>query len=200
MKSRKTALVLVGFQNDFFSQDGILRSVVEESSIVTGVVRNTVNMINELRDVLIISAPIVFSKTYSELIDPVGILKTIKDLGAFKKGSVGSQTIKELEEFKDKIIEIPGRQGLNVFMNTSLNDVLMENNITDLAFAGTVCSICLDSSGRSAFDKGFHVSMLSDCISGRTVFEQQYFCEDIFPLYAEVITSNELLTGYTKKV
>jgi nicotinamidase-related amidase len=200
MKSRKAALVLIGFQNDYFSKDGILRSVVEESSKVTGVVSNTINLINELEDVLIISTPIVFSKNYLELIDPIGILKTIKEVGAFKEGSAGSQTIKELEQFKDRIIEIPGKQGLNAFLNTSLEAVLKENNITDIAFAGTVCSVCIDSSGRSAFDKDFHVFMLSDCISGRTVFEQQYFCKEIFPLYANVITSNELLTEHNKKV
>jgi nicotinamidase-related amidase len=198
MKPQKIALVLIGFQNDYFSQDGILRRVVEESSKVTGILTNTLHLIKELGDVLIIATPIIFSENYSELIKPFGILKTIKEVGAFKKGSIGSQTISELAQFKDKIIEIPGKQGLNAFVNTTLEAVLKENNITNVAFAGTVCSVCIDSTGRSAFEKGFNVTMLSDCISGRTVFEQTFYCEDIFPLYANVVNSKELLIEQNK--
>lgn len=40
-----------------------------------------------------ISTPILFTPDYSELIDPVGILKTIKDVQAFKKGTKGAQPI-----------------------------------------------------------------------------------------------------------
>lgn len=200
MKPQKTAILLIGFQNDYFSEDGILRGVVEESSKVTGILSNTINLINELEDVLIISTPIIFSADYSELTEPVGILKTIKEVGAFKKGSSGSQTISQLEQFKDKIIEIPGKQGLNAFINTSLEAVLKENNITNVAFAGTVCFVCIDSTGRSAFEKGFNVTMLSDCISGRTVFEKEFYCNDIFPLYANVITSKELIIEHNKNL
>jgi nicotinamidase-related amidase len=198
MTLEKTAIVLIGFQNDYFLKEGILRGVVEESSKVTGVLNNTLHLINELDDVLIISTPIVFSEDYSELIAPVGILKTIKEVGAFKKGSSGSETISQFKQFKNKIIEVSGKQGLNAFINTPLEDVLKENNITNVALAGTVCSICIDSTGRSAFDKGFHVTMLSDCISGRTVFEQDFFCKEVFPLYANVISSKELITEHNK--
>jgi nicotinamidase-related amidase len=199
MNQQKTAIILIGFQNDYFLEDGILREVVEQSSKVTGVLNNTLYLINELDDVLMISTPIVFSKNYSELIEPTGILKTIKEVGAFKKGSAGSETISQFEPFKHKIIEISGKQGFNAFINTSLEAVLRKNNITNVAFAGTVCSICIDSTGRSAFDKGFHVTMLSDCISGRTVFEQEFFCKEIFTLYANVISSKEFITEHTKK-
>jgi len=191
--TKKKALLLIGFQNDYFSDDGILKGVVEESSNTSGVLSNTVSLIKRLEDVLIISTPIVFSEDYSELKEPVGILKTIKEVGAFKKGSVGSKTISDIENFKDKIIEISGKQGLNAFTNTSLESVLKENNVTDLVFAGTVCSICIDSTARSAFEKGFNITILSDCVSGRTVFEQNFYCEDIFPLYANVVNSKELI-------
>jgi nicotinamidase-related amidase len=200
MKPEKTAIILIGFQNDYFLKEGVLNGFVEESSKVTGVLSNTLHLIKELEDVLFIATPIIFSKDYSELIEPIGILKTIKEFGAFKKGASGSQTISEFEKFEDKIIEIPGKQGLNAFINTSLEDVLRKNNITNVAFAGSVCALCIDSTGRSAFDKGFHVTMLSDCISGRTVFEQEFFCKEIFPLYASVITSKELIINHSKSL
>ena len=191
----KTAIILIGYQNDYFSKNGILYSVIEESSVTSGVLENTIKVIDSIKDedVLIISTPIIFTSDYSELTEPVGILKTIKEVGAFKDGKFGSETIDEIKEFKDRIIEVPGKLGLNAFMNTNLEEILKNNGITHVALAGAVCSICIDSTGRYAFEKGFEVSMISDCISGRSVFEQQFYCEKIFPLYASVLNSQSFI-------
>lgn len=196
---KNTAILLIGYQNDYFAEEGILRKVVEESSKITGILNNTINLLRNLKDIHIISTPIIFSKNYEELQEPVGILKTIKEVGAFKVGESGSKTIKELDEFKNRITEIPGKQGLNAFVNTELDSFLAQNDISNIVFAGTVCSICIDSTGRSAFEKGYNISMLSDCISGRTVFEQKFYCENIFPLYSNVITSKDLIKQFSLK-
>jgi len=155
MKKQKTntALILIGFQNDYFAENGVLRQVIEESSKITGVLENTISLLRKIENVVVISTPIHFSADYKEINNPVGILKTIKDVGAFKVDETGSETIRELDEFKDSIVEIPGKQGLNAFVTTSLEDFLRKNEIENILFAGTVCSICIDSTGRSAFEK-----------------------------------------------
>lgn len=193
---KKKALLLIGYQNDYFSEDGILRSVVEESSKDTNIIKNTVNLIQQTKDspeIIIISTPIVFSENYSELTEPVGILKTIKSFGAFKKGTKGCETIDEIKQFGDSIIEIPGKLGLNAFFNTNLEETLRDHHVEHVYLAGTVASICIDSTGRSAFERGFDVTMLSDCISGRTVFEKDFYVDNIFPLYANTCLSTEII-------
>jgi len=194
MTTKKTAIVLIGFQNDYFNISGILNSVVQESLQTTRVLNNTINFLKseEAEDFLIISTPILFTDDYSELKDPVGILKIVKDAGAFKGGTFGAESISELEQFGERIISIPGKQGLNAFVNTDLESVLKENDIERVMLAGCVCSICIDSTGRSAYDLGYEVVMLSDCISGRTVFEQSFYCEKIFPIYATVLNTKSI--------
>lgn len=59
--------------------------------------------------------------------------------------------------------------------------------------ARAVSSVCIDSTGRSAYELGYRVTVLSDCTVGRTSFEQEFYCEKIFPLYGEVIDHVELL-------
>lgn len=195
MKPDKTALILIGYQNDYFSPDGILHSVIEESSRITGILANTLYLVERLLStpVLLVSTPIIFTPDYSELVEPIGILKTIKEVGAFKAGTRGSETISELQRFGDRIIEIPGKRGLNAFSNTDLDRLLRDRGITDVVLAGTVTSICIDSTGRSAHEQGFKVYILSDCTSARTNFEQDFYCEQIFPIYADVINHWELL-------
>jgi nicotinamidase-related amidase len=55
-----------------------------------------------------------------------------------------------------------------------------------------VTSLCIDSTGRAAYERGYQVSILADCCSARTPFEQEFFCENVFPLYANVINGSDV--------
>ncbi|MFK8186250.1 MAG: cysteine hydrolase family protein [Phormidesmis sp.] len=101
--------------------------------------------------------------------------------------------MRELSPFQDDILEVPGKRGFNAFINTNLDEILKQRDISHLVIAGAVTSICIDSTGRSAHEKGYRVSVLSDCTSARTTFEQSFYLEDVFPLYAETLTAGELL-------
>lgn len=196
MNSKNSALILIGYQNDYFATDGILHDVIEESSRATGVLANTVELLTRASssEMLIVSTPIIFTPEYDELVEPVGILKMIKEVGAFNSGTKGSDTIPELIQFGSRILEVPGKRGLNAFSNTELDPLLKDRDIEYVVLAGVVTSICIDSTGRSAFELGYKVSVLSDCTSGRTVVEQNFFCDNIFPLYAEVLDHRQLLS------
>lgn len=195
MNASNTALVLIGFQKDYFDSNGILRSVIEESAKTTRVLENTIELINQLKntDTLILETPILFSEDYSETQKPVGLLKAIAELKAFQKGSDGAKTIDPILQFGDRIQTVPGKDGFNAFSKTGLEAALVENGIENVVFAGAVTSICIDSTGRSAHERGYRVSILSDCTCGRTDFEQNFYCEQILPLYANVCTSKEFL-------
>ena len=197
MDPQHAALVLIGYQNDYFATDGVLYRVIEEASRVTGTLANTVDLLEHLSStpVLIVSTPLGFTPDYSELTEPIGILKTVKEMGAFKAGTKGAETIPELRRLGERIVEVPGKRGLNAFSNTDLENLFQQRGITNVVFAGVVTSICVDSTGRSAFERGYKVAILSDCTSGRTTFEQDFYCENVFPLYAEVIDHNQFLIG-----
>ena len=195
MTANSTAVVLIGYQNDYFAADGILRGVIEEVDRVNHVLDNTISLLDGLKDsdTLLIATPIIFTPDYSELSDPQGILKAVKDSKAFCEGTPGADTIKDLKAFGERILEIPGKRGLNAFSNTELSNVLKERGVTNVVFAGAVTSVCIDSSARAAFDQGFKVSILSDCTTGRTMFEQEFYCNEIFPIYASVLSKDELI-------
>ncbi|BAY89162.1 MULTISPECIES: cysteine hydrolase family protein [unclassified Tolypothrix] len=199
IQPQRTAVLLIGFQNDYFAADGILYNVIEESSRATKVLENTVELVRCLlaTPVLLIATPIFFTPNYQELIEPVGILKTIKDVGAFQVGFKGSQMIDELLPFRSNILEVPGKRGFNAFINTNLEEILQEKEITHVVLAGAVTSICIDSTGRSAHEKGYQVIVLSDCTSARTVFEQEFYHTHVFPLYADTINHTKLLQRLT---
>ena len=194
MNPAQTALILVGYQNDYSAKDGILRGVVEEPGRVDAVLSNTIALIDRLSKtgVTIISTPIVLTPDYRALASPVGILHAIKESGAFALGSAGADDIPELKAFGDRIIYVKGKVGFNGFANTELDGVLKSRGITQVLLAGMVTSLCIDSTGRAAYERGYNVTVLSDCTSARTPIEQEYFCSNVFPLYGSVARGADL--------
>lgn len=195
MNPETTALILVGYQNDYFAKDGILRGVVEDPTGVDGVLDNTLTFIRALArtDATIISTPIILAADYRAMASPVGILNTMKEVGAFKEGSIGAENIPELDEFGDRVLYVGGKVGFNAFSNTSLGQVLNERGIENVLVCGMVTSLCIDSTGRAAYERGYDVTIVSDCTSARTDTEHQFFCENVFPLYGRAATSTDLL-------
>jgi nicotinamidase-related amidase len=138
-----------------------------------------------------IATPIVLEPEYRALANSVGILDKIKQSGAFKAGTSGAETIPELTAFGDRILYVMGKIGFNAFSNTELDRVLKQREIKDVLVAGMVTSLCIDSTGRAAYERGYSVQILSDCTSARTREEQDFFCKNIFPLYGGVIDSKQ---------
>ena len=193
--SERTGVVLIGYQADYFSPSGILHAVVKESLEKNHVLEKTCQVLDELvsSSALIVSTPIVFSDDYRELNKPVGILRTIREVGAFKESSPGAEVIPAIKEYGTRIQEIPGKCSLNAFHETSLDAILEAKGIEEIVLMGVVTSVCIDSTARSAIDRGFRVTVLSDCTASRSPFEHDFFCEEIFPLFAEVRTAEEFL-------
>lgn len=191
----RTALLLIGYQRDYFDSDGILYSVVEESHRVNGTLANTIDLIESFKDsrLLMVNTPIVFSDSYHELENPIGILKTIREVEAFKEGTHGAETIDEISAFGDRILEVPGKRGFNAFSNTQLDRVLKDHHVDQVVIAGCVTSICVNATALHAFEAGYDVTILSDCTSSRTPIEQDFFCENVFPLFARVCTGEALV-------
>ena len=192
---RRTALLLIGYQNDYFHDAGALHAVVEEGLESNRTLEKTLGMLDALAGTatLAISTPILFTPDYDEVVEPIGILGTIVEAKAFREGAWGGRTVSELEARRAAYTEVPGKRGLNAFSNTRLETLLRERGVQDVLVAGVVTSLCIDSTARHAFELGFRVGIVSDCIAGRTAIEQAFYLEQVFPLYGRVLDSGEVL-------
>ena len=199
MNPETTALILVGYQNDYFAPNGILRGVVEDPGRIDSVLARTLELIRATAGtkLSIIATPIVLEPEYRALANSVGILDKIKASGAFKAGTAGADTIPEVKAFGDRVLNVSGKVGFNAFSDTALDRVLRERGIRTVLVAGMVTSLCIDSTGRAAYERGYEVQILSDCTSARTRFEQDFFCQNIFPLYGGVIDSASAIRAMT---
>ena len=191
----KTAVLLIGFQNDFLAHKGALSSVIQQNVDENQVLENTENLLNELRDteVLIVNTPILFSEDYSELSDPSGLMATIKEAGAFRRDAWGGNVHQMILDQGDRVVHLQGKTRFNGFHGTDLHEFLEEKGVENIVIAGVITSLCVDSTARAAADLGFNVTILTDCAAARTSDEHTFYCESIFPLYAGTATSYSFL-------
>ncbi|MBO9641064.1 MAG: isochorismatase family protein, partial [Siphonobacter aquaeclarae] len=92
----RTALVLIEFQNDFTTEGGVFHGGVKGVMDATNMLANTVETVRKAREagVAIVHVPISFTSDYHELTpNPYGILKGVKDNGAFKQNTWGAESV-----------------------------------------------------------------------------------------------------------
>ncbi|MEO1228960.1 MAG: cysteine hydrolase [Myxococcota bacterium] len=188
MSTSDSAVLLIGFQNDYFSEDGILHSVVENNVRANGVLENTLRLLRGLEGQAcpFINLPILFSPDYEELSNPSGLLAKIKEVGAFRRDTEGGKTIPELEALGERVIHLYGKTGFNAFLGTGLDEFLQSRGVRKIYLTGVVTSVCLDSTGRAASELGYEVTVISNASAGRSEMEHAFYCSDVFPLYAQV--------------
>ena len=74
---------------------------------------------------------------------------------------------------------VEGKKTLDAFHSTGLDYYLRANEIEYVAFTGFHTDWCVESSARSAYDKGYRVIVINDCTATDTQ-EEQDFCENGF--------------------
>jgi ureidoacrylate peracid hydrolase len=195
MDPKRTAVVLIEYQNDFTSEGGTLHDAVKPVMNSTNMLANTLDTVKRARELgaTIVHAPITFTDDYHELTsEPYGILKGVVDSKSFRKGSWGSEIIEELKpEPQDIVIE--GKRGLDGFASTNLDFVLRSRGITNIALGGFLTNCCVESTMRTGYEKGYNVVTLKDCTAALSQEEQQAAVEKNYPMFSRPMNHNEFI-------
>ena len=193
---KRTAVVLIEFQNDFTSEGGALHEAVSGVMEQTGMLENTRALVEAARDAgaTIVHAPITFTAGYGELSEsPYGILKGVVDSTAFVKGEWGAEIVDSLAPQEGDVV-VEGKRGLDTFATTNLDFILRARGITTIALGGFLTNCCVESTMRTGYEKGYKVITLSDCVAATSPEEHQNAIRFDYPMFSEVMTA-EAFTG-----
>jgi len=163
----KTALVLIEFQNEFATEGGKLHDVVKDCMKANDMLAKTAKLVEGARakGVKIFHTPITFTKDMSDNPNKgFGILKNCKDGEAFLEGTWNAEIVKEISQ-KEGDIHVKGKHGLDAFPGTTLQQELTSNGIETVAIAGFLTNCCCESTMRTAYEKGYNVVTLTDCMA-----------------------------------
>jgi len=193
MDPQKTAVVLVEFQNDFTSEGGALHGAVADSMAATDMITHTQEAVAAARSagVTIIHAPIQFAEGYGEITShPYGILKGVVDTNAFVKGSWGADFVVDVSPQPGDIV-LEGKRGLDAFASTNLDFILRSKGIETVALGGFLTNCCVESTMRSAYEKGFEVVTLTDCVGATSAEEHANAITYDYPMFSKPMTAAE---------
>ena len=195
MDPKKTAVVLIEFQNDFTSEGGNFHAAVKPVMDSTRMLDNTVRTVARARALgaTIIHAPISFSPDYHELSpQPYGILKGVVDSKSFRQGTWGARIVDVLQPQPEDIV-VEGKRGLCAFASTNLDFVLRARGLTDIALGGFLTNCCVESTMRTGYEKGYQVVTLKDCTATLSEEEQRLALEKNYPMFSRPLTHEQFL-------
>lgn len=195
MDLQTTAVVMIEYQNDFTTEGGALHGAVKEVMTSTNMLENSAKTVLEARQAgaTIIHSPISFTEGYDEINpNPYGILKGVVDSNAFVKGSWGAEICQTMTpDAKDIVIE--GKRGLCGFASTNLDFILRSKGIKTIALGGFLTNCCVESTMRTAYEKGYDVITLTDCTATVSEEEQRLATEKNYPMFSRPMTHQEFL-------
>jgi len=191
LDAKRTAVVLIEYQNDFASKGGALHDAVRDVMESTGMLENTCRLVDRARaaGATIVHAPISYVRGYRELaLHPYGILKDVVDAGAFVRGEWGADIVEALAPQEGDVV-VEGKRGLDTFATTNLDFILRARGIDTIALGGFLTNCCVESTMRSGYEKGYRVITLSDCVAATSTEEHDNAIKFDYPMFSDVMTS-----------
>lgn len=193
--STKTAIVLIDDNNDFLSEHGKLYGAVKEVLERNQVIPNINDLVNEARakGATIVHVPIVFSADYREMGDePYGIFKVVEETGAFQRNTWGAK-VADVLDVHDGDIVVDNKSTTCAFATTKLDEVLDEHGITYVVLAGLLTNICVETTMRTAYDKGYKVYAITDCSATIDNEQQEASIKNNWPMFSMPLDHQDFL-------
>ncbi|HSH22049.1 MAG TPA: isochorismatase family cysteine hydrolase [Candidatus Caenarcaniphilales bacterium] len=186
----ETALLVVDPPNDFLSEGGaaweLAKGTVEKNNVVANLKR-LIEAARE-RDVPVLFGPMAYTaEDYEdeELQRRSGINRIMFERKMFLAGSWGADFHPDLQPRDDEIVLLP-HKGVDLF-ETDLPEHLQRLGTTHLVIAGMTANLCCESTGRTAMEKGYDVTFISDAIGAENLPAYEASIHVNYPLIANAV-------------
>mmetsp|Transcript_6212 Transcript_6212/g.15370 ORF Transcript_6212/g.15370 Transcript_6212/m.15370 type:complete len:206 (-) Transcript_6212:107-724(-) len=194
-----TAIVFIEYQNEFTTDGGKLYPATKDVMEKTKMRENSTELLKFAREkgILVIHAPISFEPGHNEIAkNPYGILANIKEGSAFESGTFGAEMYEPMKPTDGELI-VKGKSGLCSFTSTNLEFLLTQHNIKNVVLAGFLTNCCVESTMRTAYEKGFKVYTLKDCSAATSIEAHDAAFEHNFGMFSVPTTSADIKEAIT---
>jgi ureidoacrylate peracid hydrolase len=106
------------------------------------------------------------------------------------KGEWGAEIVDEVAP-EDGDIVIEGKRGLDTFASTNLDFILRSKGVRTVALGGFLTNCCVESTMRTAYENGYEVVTLSDCVAATSTEEHDNALKYDYPMFSKPMTAAE---------
>merc|ERR1719399_394317 len=139
----------------------------------------------------VIYAPITFKADGSDNPNSgLGILAGCAKDSLFTEGTWNAEFCESMKPQEGDII-VEGKRGLDAFPNTNLEEILVKGGIETVVLCGFLTNCCVESTMRTAYEKGFNVVTLTDCCATTSMEGHKAATTGTFTFFSSPMTSGE---------
>merc|ERR1712190_711004 len=88
---------------------------------------------------------------------------------------------------------VKGKKGLDAFPGSNLEKLFKEHGIETVVLCGFLTNCCVESTMRTAYEKGFNVITLTDCTATMSAEAQKAACEGTYGMFSKPMTSVDFI-------
>merc|ERR1712137_731456 len=190
----KAALVCIEYQNEFTTEGGKLHGGVKEVMAETDMLTKTVALAEAMRVAggRVMHVPIMFNADASDNPNKgLGILAGCAKDSLFTEKTWNSEICKEMAP-KEGDVVITGKKGLDAFPNTTLEQELRKAGIETVILCGFLTNCCVESTMRTACEKGYNVITVTDCCATLSAAAHKASTEGTFGMFSSPQTAAEV--------
>jgi ureidoacrylate peracid hydrolase len=162
---KQAALVIIDMQNAFWNSKGSFARrgyrLIDKNAVLTSIKEICKFFID--RNLVVILSKHIYREND---IDSKPIMEFKPEISDFLKDSDlqwEEEIIAELKFMADTNIYVVEKKAYDVFFKTDLERLLTKYGISELVFGGVLTNVCVETSVRSAFVRGYTPILLSDC-------------------------------------
>jgi len=196
----KTAILCIEFQNEFATEGGKLNGAVASVMASTGMLDKTVDICAAARSAgaKVFHEAITFAEDASDNPNKgLGILAGCASDKLFTAGTWNAEFCEKMQPQEGDVVVI-GKKGLDGFPDTDLEEKLIENQIETLALAGFLTNCCVESTMRTAYEKGYNVITLSDCCAATSQEGHDGATKGTFGMFSRTLLAEEFKAELSK--
>merc|ERR1719218_68308 len=145
------------------------------------------------KGVKIMHAPITFKADASDNPNKgLGILAGCAKDSLFTEGTWNSEFCSEMAPAAGDLV-VSGKKGLDAFPNTNLEALLREKGVETVVLMGFLTNCCVESTMRTACEKGFNVVTLTDCCATLSEEGHKAATTGTFGMFSTPMTADEFV-------
>lgn len=188
------AILFIEYQNEFCTPEGKMHDAVKGVMETTGMLAKSAEVAEACRKagVKVMHAAITFAEDASD--NPnrkLGILSGCAGGKLFTQGSWGAEFCPEMTP-QDTDFVVTGKKGLDAFPGSNLEAQLRIWGTETLILAGFLTNCCVESTMRTAYEKGFDVITLTDCCA-TTDDEGQNVTKGSYGMFSTPMTATDFM-------
>jgi ureidoacrylate peracid hydrolase len=157
----KKCLILIDYINEICHKDGAFDCypMLTENQSVAKLNRVIAHARKE--GWLVIWVIVGFDKNYLEANAKSPIFSKAKEYKKLQRGTWGTEIISDLDYREGELIIC--KNSVSAFYGTNLDHVLRTNVVEEVYIAGASTEVAVQSAVRDAHDRGYKVTVISDC-------------------------------------